>query len=171
MSYLLPVHQAKLSALDKIIKDNAKEIFKQNPTLYSREYRAKILVRTITDCVIDGFVNGCLDLVCTFGKEDLNRYYVIDYKSNYLGSKIENYAFENLERSLFEHCYDVQYLFYSLALHRLLRSRIKDYDYQKDFGGVIYLYLRGMQKGDANHGIYKYKVKEELIEKLDKLFD
>lgn len=171
MSYLLPVHQAKLSALDKIIKDNAKEIFKQNPTLYSREDRAKILGRTISDGVIDGFVNGSLDLVCTFGKEDLNRYYVIDYKSNYLGSKIENYAFENLERSLFEHCYDVQYLFYSLALHRLLRSRIKDYDYQKDFGGVIYLYLRGMQKGDANHGIYKYKVKEELIEKLDKLFD
>ena len=48
-----------------------------------------------------------------------------------------------------------------------------DYDYEKDFGGVMYLFLRGLQKGtdSISTGIYQIKPKFELVERLDKLFE
>jgi exodeoxyribonuclease V beta subunit len=50
------------------------------------------------------------------------------------------------------HRYDLQYQLYTLALHRYLRHRIADYDYERHFGGVIYLFLRGMDGQDGGQG-------------------
>lgn len=38
------------------------------------------------------------------------------------------------------------------ALHRYLRHRIADYDYERHFGGVIYLFLRGVDKEHPQQG-------------------
>jgi len=70
---------------------------------------------------------------------------------------------------MIEHRYDFQYQLYTLALHRLLKSRIPDYDYDTHIGGVFYTFLRGMQ-GDNEYGVYFNKPDFALIDGLDKLF-
>lgn len=53
-----------------------------------------------------------------------------------------------------EHRYDLQYQLYTLALHRYLRHRLPDYDYRRHFGGVIYLFLRGVDAAHPGNGIF-----------------
>jgi len=65
-----------------------------------------------------------------------------------------------------EHRYDLQYQLYSLALHRLLTLRLPGYDFDQHFGGVFYLFLRGMPQG----GIFHTRPSRELVLGLDKLF-
>lgn len=89
----------------------------------------------------EGHLKGAIDLV--FEKD--SQFYILDYKSNYLGGSPSDYLSDALSIAMEEHRYDVQYVIYSLALHRFLKQRKKErYDYQRDFGGVIYLFLRGL---------------------------
>lgn len=89
---------------------------------------------------VRGMLKGFIDLV--FRHE--GRYYLLDYKSNWLGEDREAYTRPAMEQAMRAHRYDLQYQLYSLALHRYLRHRLADYDYDRHFGGVIYLFLRGM---------------------------
>ncbi len=68
--------------------------------------------------------------------------------------------------------YDLQYLIYSLALHRYLKQTLVDYDVNQHFGGVYYLYLRGMTTAPEHQGagVYYRKITEQEINKLDALF-
>ncbi len=68
------------------------------------------------------------------------------------------------------HRYDLQYQLYSLALHRYLRHRLADYDYDRHFGGVIYLFLRGMDGQEGGQGIFTTRPVRPLIDGLDQLF-
>lgn len=74
------------------------------------------------------------------------RYYLLDYKSNWLGEDSSVYTQQAMAAAMQAHRYDLQYQLYTLALHRYLRHRIADYDYEHHFGGVIYLFLRGVDK-------------------------
>ncbi|MEM9597045.1 MAG: 3'-5' exonuclease, partial [Acidobacteriota bacterium] len=87
-----------------------------------------------------GFLNGYVDLVC----RHRGRYWIFDWKSNHLGNRVEDYDAEALERSMMEHHYILQYHLYSVALHRFLALRQPDYDYDRHFGGVFYVFLRGV---------------------------
>ena len=113
---------------------------------------------------VQGMLKGFIDL--TF--EYQGQYFVLDYKSNYLGDSLQDYSDTAMEEAIIEHRYDFQYQLYTLALHRLLRSRLDDYDYETHIGGVLYTFLRGMQ-GEENAGSYFIKPAFELIDKLDKL--
>src|SRR5690606_8157537 len=88
----------------------------------------------------EGLMKGYIDLV--FEYQD--RYYLADYKSNWLGASYADYSAERLAAVMGEQGYYLQYLIYSVALHRYLRQRLPDYDYERHFGGVYYLFLRGM---------------------------
>ena len=68
------------------------------------------------------------------------------------------------------HRYDLQYQLYTLALHRYLRHRMADYRYEDHFGGVIYLFLRGVDANDPQSGVFSTRPAVELIEKMDNLF-
>lgn len=114
---------------------------------------------------IQGMLRGFIDLVIRHN----GRYYLIDYKSNFLGKGEEYYSDARIKQAMIKHHYDWQYLFYSLALHRYLTQRDSNYQYEKNFGGVIYLFLRGMN-GINNNGIYFDKPHHHLIEKLEDLF-
>lgn len=114
---------------------------------------------------VQGFLKGFIDL--TF--EYKGKYYILDYKSNYLGDQLSDYQHTNIENAMIEHRYDFQYQLYTLALHRLLRARLPDYDYHKHVGGVFYTFIRGMQD-DKNGGVYFNKPDFALIDGLDKLF-
>ncbi len=113
-----------------------------------------------------GMVNGVIDLVFEYG----GQYYIADYKSNFLGSRFANYARESLQAAVYERRYDLQYLLYTLALHRYLRRRHPDYDYERHFGGVYYLFLRGMRPQTGPEcGVYFERPALDLIEDLDRL--
>ena len=72
---------------------------------------------------------------------------------------------------MIDHRYDLQYQLYTLAIHRLLKQRVKNYDYDTHFGGVIYLFLRGVTPDDPlRHGVFECRPEKVLIEKLDDLF-
>ncbi len=115
---------------------------------------------------VAGMLKGFIDLTVRAN----GQYYVIDYKSNYLGDQLSDYQADNMQLAMIDHRYDFQYVLYTLALHRLLRSRLADYDYDKDIGGVFYLFLRGMSVGSES-GVFYSKPKRELIESLDRLFE
>jgi exodeoxyribonuclease V beta subunit len=113
---------------------------------------------------LNGMVKGFIDLVfCHQG-----RYYVMDYKSNYLGENIQAYGAKAMAAAMLEHRYDLQYVLYTLALHRLLKVRLTDYDYQRHMGGVIYLFLRGVDA--SGQGVYGDTPPQTLIETLDDWF-
>ncbi|GKX63541.1 RecBCD enzyme subunit RecB [Pragia fontium] len=115
---------------------------------------------------VRGMLKGFIDLVfCWQG-----RYYLLDYKSNWLGESGEFYTQQAMANAMCEHRYDLQYQLYSLALHRYLRHRIANYDYQRHFGGVFYLFLRGVEPNKPGQGVFHCRPEWELVDGLDRLF-
>ena len=111
----------------------------------------------------DGFIKGFIDLVFQFQ----GRFYLVDWKSNFLGARVEDYHRENLVRVMEDHCYPLQLNLYVLALHRYLKYRVPGYRYAEHFGGAYYLFLRGMDPGkEKGFGIYYELPEEGLIEAL-----
>lgn len=115
---------------------------------------------------VQGMLKGFIDLVF---RHD-GRYYLLDYKSNWLGENSEAYTQQAMAAAMQMHRYDLQYQLYTLALHRYLRHRIADYRYDDHFGGVIYLFLRGVDAADPRSGIFSTRPDAELIDKMDNLF-
>lgn len=115
---------------------------------------------------VQGMLKGFIDLVF----EHNGKYYVLDWKSNYLGDDVSHYHGAALQAAMADHRYDLQYQIYALALHRFLRSRLPDYDYQQHFGGVYYLFLRGMD-GESDNGIFSAKPTLEFLQDMDRLID
>ena len=113
---------------------------------------------------LEGLMTGLIDLTyCVDGK-----WYVLDYKSN----RLPTYDAGALQRAMAHSEYDLQALIYTLALHRWLRFRLGDaYDYGRDFGGIRYLFCRGLDAARADSpGIFAERFKPELIAALDALF-
>ncbi|MCB5310071.1 exodeoxyribonuclease V subunit beta [Yersinia massiliensis] len=115
---------------------------------------------------VRGMLKGFIDLVFYWQ----GKYYLLDYKSNWLGEDGSAYTQEAMAQAMAEHRYDLQYQLYTLALHRYLRHRLADYDYERDFGGVIYLFLRGVDKQYPGNGIFSCRPERALIEGMDGLF-
>ncbi|WGE34352.1 exodeoxyribonuclease V subunit beta [Actinobacillus genomosp. 1] len=115
---------------------------------------------------LEGYLRGFVDCIVQVN----DKFYLIDYKSNFLGYLAQDYSRQNLEKTIGQYRYDLQYLLYTLALHRYLRARLDEqYEYERDFGGVAYLFLRGMN-GTPNSGVFFEKPCKELIEGMDELF-
>jgi len=112
-------------------------------------------------------MKGFIDLVFRYQ----GKYYIADYKSNHLGNELNSYRPDQLAGAMAEHRYDMQYLIYTVALHRYLEKRIINYDYSRHFGGVYYLFLRGMNESEGpNSGIFTCKPPGPLILALDQYF-
>ncbi len=126
------------------------------------------LVKTINRCIalagdirarmgslrfdpVDGFLRGAIDLL--FRVKD--RYYLIDWKSNWLGSQSTDYGLEGMQRAMLEHNYYLQYHLYTLAVDLFLQKRLPGYDYETHFGGVYYIFLRGIDPADPSRGIFR----------------
>ena len=113
----------------------------------------------------NGMLKGFIDLVF----EHNGQYYVLDYKSNTLGEDDGAYTDQAMGNAILDKRYDLQYVLYLLALHRLLKARLPDYDYDRHIGGAIYLFLRGVDS--SSDGAFTDKPPRTLIEQLDALFD
>lgn len=114
--------------------------------------------------VLHGMLMGFMDLVF----EHQGRFWVLDYKSNFLGSDDSAYHPEALQQAMLHHRYDVQAAVYSLALHRLLKSRLgATYDPAKHWGGAIYYFIRGVTS--PGHGVALLSPPSEAWESLEAL--
>ncbi|KEY91559.1 exodeoxyribonuclease V beta chain [Candidatus Photodesmus blepharus] len=151
MEFLLPIEILTSSALNRVIQ-------------YYDPISAK--AEDLGFESVQGMLKGFIDLVF----KHCGKYYVLDWKSNYLGEDVSYYNKEALEDAMINYRYDFQYQIYALALHRFLRSRISDYSYEKHFGGIYYLFLRGMD-GQSNHGIFSTKPELGFLEDMEKLIN
>lgn len=114
---------------------------------------------------IEGFMNGFVDLLFRFK----DRYYLIDWKSNWLGSRPEDYGPDGMRRVMLEHNYFLQYHLYTLAANLFLEKRLPDFDYQTHFGGIFYIFLRGIDPKDPSRGIFRDRPTEETMKGLRSL--
>ncbi|WP_104203918.1 UvrD-helicase domain-containing protein [Billgrantia saliphila] len=113
---------------------------------------------------LNGMLKGFIDLVF----EHEGRYYVADWKSNHLGPDDSAYSPEAMREAVAEKRYDLQYALYLLALHRLLKARLPEYDYDRHIGGSLTVFLRGANA--ESRGVHAERPPRELIEALDALF-
>ncbi|EPE2696031.1 exodeoxyribonuclease V subunit beta [Vibrio alginolyticus] len=151
MEFLLPIEVLSAPALNRVIQRHDPLSAKAGDLGFQ---------------TVQGMLKGFIDLVF----EHQGKYYVLDWKSNHLGDDVTHYHGEALKSAMADHRYDLQYQIYALALHRFLRSRLANYDYEQHFGGVYYLFLRGMD-GQSDHGIFAAKPTLEFLQEMDRLID
>ncbi|MFA5662512.1 exodeoxyribonuclease V subunit beta [Castellaniella sp.] len=113
---------------------------------------------------LNGMFKGFVDLVL----QSEGRYYLVDYKSNHLGVRAADYDAPGLQAAMLKSRYDVQMMVYLLALHRQLRARLVDYDFARDMGGAVYMFLRGQEC--PGQGLFAFRPSWAAIDALDGLF-
>lgn len=114
---------------------------------------------------VNGFLKGFIDLVFEFA----GKYYLVDWKSNWLGNRAEDYSPAALRAEMQREDYFLQYHLYALALHKYLGQRVPDYRYEKHFGGVFYIFLRGVDPAKPDCGIFRDRPALKIITELDAL--
>lgn len=136
------------------------------------------------------YLRGEIDLVY----EHAGKYYVVDYKSNFLGNSLSDYNEDTLKQAMSKAGYWLQAAIYQVALHRFLSMRIPDYAGNEDkyLGAVEYVFLRGVydpnsqiaddlsqdvKEADNSHsmhndryGLVTWDIPIEFIKALDALF-
>ncbi len=159
MEFYLPLERLKIDDLKQIL-------FKY---LAPEDQLLRDAVESLHFDQVEGYLKGFIDLIF----EHQGVYYVADYKSN----SLVDYEPENLEPTMADSHYYLQYLLYSVALHRYLKKRVSGYRWDTHIGGVYYLFIRGMFPDDKyktgekwGGGIYYAKPSIELITALDGLF-
>lgn len=149
MEFWLPVSQVDVQQLDAWV---CRETFSAAPRPH------------LASMKLNGMFKGFMDLVLMHD----GRYYVVDYKSNWLGANDAAYTREAVRQAMLSARYDMQLVLYVLALHRQLRARLADYDYGEHMGGALYLFLRGLD--GPGQGIFAARPPRSLIEALDSLY-
>ncbi|RZL90125.1 MAG: exodeoxyribonuclease V subunit beta, partial [Variovorax sp.] len=149
MEFWFAAHRVDTAALDALVCRHT----------LGGEARAPLLTQQV-----NGMLKGFIDLVF----EHEGRYYVADYKSNWLGPRDADYTPAALRAAVLQHRYELQYVLYVFALHRLLRARLPDYDYERHVGGAVYLFLRG--HAAPGQGLHTERPPRALIDALDALF-
>lgn len=113
-----------------------------------------------------GLLHGRLDLLFEWQE----RWYVLDYKSTYLGAGPEAYTPAKLEADLRENGQLLQGLLYLAALHRHLQARLPGYQPEQQLGGVYFQFLRGLDLNSeqSGNGVYCLRPPAELIDALSR---
>ena len=152
LSFTFPVRQLEVTRLRALLSDPANGL-----PAPLRDAAARLEFDTLR-----GFLKGFIDL--TFEHE--GRWYIADYKSNWLGPDASYYGGERLLQALAGEHYYLQYLIYLVALRRFLRQRLADFR-DDQLGGAFYLFLRGMPEA----GVYFARPDDALLDALDRLFE
>lgn len=122
----------------------------------------EISIRNFSE--LEGIMNGKIDLFF----EHKGKYYVLDWKSNFLGDSLEDYTSDKVVAAMNENNYHLQHLLYTVASKKYLESRIPGFDYERQFGGAVYLFVRGIRAANDN-GIFTYRAPLRKIEELERL--
>jgi exodeoxyribonuclease V beta subunit len=125
-------------------------------------------VRAMSVSGLQGFLAGFVDLVFEWN----GKWYFADYKTNFLGETYSDYSTQQLDAAMFEHDYLLQAGLYSVAICGLLEQRLPTFDRERDFGGAVYLFLRGFAPdGPPQAGIWHYRSPAEFVKSLSDALD
>jgi len=149
MEFWFPAPQVPLRRLDDLVR---------------RHTLAGAARPALSAHTLNGMLKGFIDLVF----EHDGRYYVADHKSNWLGPTDAHYTPSRMRQVMLDKRYDLQAVLYVFALHRLLRSRLAHYDYERHVGGALYLFLRG--HAAPGQGLHLERPPWTLIEALEQMF-
>ncbi len=154
MEFYLPLQRLQIDDLKQIL-------FKHLP---DSQQAFRDALNSLYFDQVKGYLKGFIDLIF----EHQGKYYLADYKSN----SLTDYKPESLLLPMADSHYYLQYLLYSVALHRYLKKRLPGYSWEKDIGGVYYLFIRGMSPFDSAQGagVFFDKPSVQLIDALDALF-
>jgi exodeoxyribonuclease V beta subunit len=149
MEFWLAVHTVRAGDLDAVIR---------------RHVWPGIARPELLDETLNGMLKGFIDLTYV---DSEGRYWVCDYKSNWLGADENAYSASAMQKAMLEKRYDVQASLYLFALHRLLSARIPDYRTRMNeyLGGAMYWFVRAPQQGQC-----MVQPPIELLLELDALF-
>lgn len=157
--FYFPMNEASITILEKLLTDHRNT---------DKEASQQSNVRLPNYQFLKGMMHGFIDLVF----EQSGKYYICDYKSSHLGDDYNDYNHGALRDDIEKNYYDLQYLIYSLALHRYLQQNLPDYNTAEHFGGIYYLYLRGMTNNETHQGkgVYYRKITSNELIQLDNIF-
>jgi exodeoxyribonuclease V beta subunit len=168
--FYFPMTNVNLPRLGRVLNDYRAS----RATKFSCE-AVRVNMQAIQD--LQGMMHGFIDLIFEYQ----GQYFVADYKSTHLGNDLEAYSFLACHENNQQHLYDLQYLLYSIALHKYLQSSLPNYEFEKHFGGVYYFYLRGMTakspKYKVGHslschsGVFFDDIEFVWLERLQNIFD
>ena len=140
------------------------------------EIRKKELSKIISDnyrtdelddgTVRKGLLHGFIDLAAKID----GKYYIIDWKSNNLGLRFADYENAGMEEEMKKHNYYLQFMLYLAAFDKYLSTVDKEYSYEQNFGGIRYVFLRGVKGENGGNGIFSHKPDEGELRKIQKLF-
>ena len=115
----------------------------------------------------NGFLKGFIDLTFEHG----GRFYIADWKSNWLGPTTAAYRPAAIAAEMQRNFYTLQLCLYSVALHRYLRVRLPGYDFDRHFGGAFYIFLRGIDPAEPENGVYFERPSRTFVERLSEIFE
>ena len=156
MEFWYPTEHVKVQQLDALCRvhllQSADVNLSDRPALPERQ--------------LHGLMMGFADLLF----EHQGKYWVLDYKSTYLGETDAHYHHAALLNAMKTNRYDMQGAIYLLALHRLLKQRLGDkYAPSEHLGGALFLFMRGINHPETQ-GCFELKCDALWLEKLDQLF-
>lgn len=154
----------KLSQLDNNKKLTELEFYFSLDRFKTTELNTILPHLNLNYTEIEGVMHGFIDLVFEYK----NKFYILDWKTNHLGYRLEDYSPNKLNDEIIKNNYDLQYLIYTIALIRYLRSINPDFEYERGFGGIFYLFVRGIRQ-NSDYGIYFTKPDYNQILKLESL--
>ncbi|WP_421134472.1 exodeoxyribonuclease V subunit beta [Alteromonas sp. A079] len=159
--FYFPMNNSKWASLSRVLAEHRARVA-------SRLGAPALTVPSLMTPHLAGMMHGFIDLIF----EHNGKYYVADYKSTWLGDDIASYQPAALFENNQQHMYDLQYLIYCLALHRYLKNAIPDYCPNVHFGGVYYLYLRGMHpQNQQGEGVFFTSISSNTLSQLDNVFE
>ena len=157
LEFFYPIHQISPEGLSNLFKTHG--VDHVGTTFAQRMESLNFNLR-------EGFMQGFVDLIFEQG----GKYYLLDWKTNWLGEKKEAYTSPAITESMIDACYILQYHIYVFAVHLWLASKLPEYRYETHFGGVIYAYVRGMDPARPNSGVYFDRPSASFIHALETYF-
>jgi exodeoxyribonuclease V beta subunit len=155
LEFLLPLKRFTLGALSSVVERHADEL----PADFSKS------IASLDFPPVEGLMRGFIDLV--FRARE--RFWVIDWKSNWLGWSKADYSQPAMAAEMTARLYPLQVLLYALAVDRWLELRMPGYSYERDFGGIHYLFLRGLDASQPGQGVYSLRPSTALLRELGEL--
>ncbi|MCO8611200.1 exodeoxyribonuclease V subunit beta [Burkholderia multivorans] len=166
----------RLADLDPAKRLNEMGFLFPAPSLDLGALRRLLVAHGYPDVALDagtlaGFIKGFIDMIV----EHDGRFWIVDWKSNHLGTTPDAYGPQALDAAMADHAYHLQALLYTVALHRYLRTRLAGYDYDRHIAGYLYLFVRGVRPAwrsdGAPAGVHARRPARELVDALDRMME
>ncbi len=141
-------------------------IWRDTARLFKDKFGYDKNIASMNSSTLSGFMKGFIDMVFIYKK----KFYIIDWKFNHLGDSMEDYNYDAMLSAMISHDYILQYHIYTLALDKFLAAKIENYDYDKHFGKVFYIFLRGINKdARTDFGIFADRPDKSAIADFGKI--